>query len=567
MRCVKEQRVLIQRVVLFTEGTLQKCTVKEKTGGMMQQNNPKQRKKPTRREKITGGAQVVQRERNKIWSEQYGISKIQLTEKQKVLRNKIIENDLTFVVGSSGSGKTLTVLYTYIQEYLQDQSKQIVIVRTPVEAGLDKVGALPNSLQEKIEPHFNSSKILLCDLLSKGKVETDLDHRIHFKIPNYMLGSTLDNSLILIDECFDESHEFLSTSGWKNVKDINENDEILQFNENYTSEFVKPTRVIHKEYSGDIYKFNNDSLSFAVTENHRLVFEDTEKKLRVKLAKDTSDDAWFAFTSSFGNTETPECSVTDDEIKMSVIHTVLSTSIAEIRGVLQDSLRSKLWSSEPKLLCGTSEKNFNLDAVLKLSQRQLLVFLKECQYWSESTTKGEGFVYSSSNEHNADVVQIVGCMTGFTTYKSTEAVGAEKQRDKYKVLLRDTNIRVKAKGFNESKTSEKYNGDVHCVQVPSGMLLTRRNGKVHVSGNCQQLSPLILKLVLERTGINSKVCVLGDNSQLYVDAKGRNALRDAIPRFFKDDGTPKFNSVCYHEFDVQDVLRSELTKSIIKAYT
>ena len=94
-----------------------------------------------------------------MWSEQYGMSKIQLTDKQKVLRNKILENDLTFVVGSSGSGKSLAVLYTYVQEYLRDPSKQILVVRTPVEAGLDKIGALPNSLQEKVEPHFNSTKI------------------------------------------------------------------------------------------------------------------------------------------------------------------------------------------------------------------------------------------------------------------------------------------------------------------------------------------------------------------------------------------------------------------------
>ncbi len=241
-------------------------------------------KRKTRREKVQEGQATTPRPSNQKWSEQFGMNKINLTETQKVCRNKIIENDLTFIVGSSGSGKTMTVLYTYIQEYLKDPTKQLVIVRTPVEAGLDKVGALPNSLSEKVEPHFHSTKILLQELLSKGKVETDLDHRIHFKIPNYMLGSTFDNSLILIDEC-------------------------------------------------------------------------------------------------------------------------------------------------------------------------------------------------------------------------------------------------------------------------------------------QQLSPLILKLVLERTGINSRVCVLGDNSQLYVDAKGRNALRDAIPRFFHQDGTPKFSSVAYHEYTVEDVVRSELTKTIIKAYS
>ena len=66
--------------------------------------------------------------------------------------------------------------------------------------GIDKVGFLPNSLEEKVAIHFASSKKILEQMLNKGKVETDLGHRIHFKIPNFVLGETLDNSLIFIDE-------------------------------------------------------------------------------------------------------------------------------------------------------------------------------------------------------------------------------------------------------------------------------------------------------------------------------------------------------------------------------
>jgi phosphate starvation-inducible PhoH-like protein len=75
-----------------------------------------------------------------------------------------------------------------------------MIIRTPVQVGLDDVGFLPLSLESKLEPHFESTKNLLEQLLTKGKVETDLNHRIHFKIPNFMLGTTLDNTLLLIDE-------------------------------------------------------------------------------------------------------------------------------------------------------------------------------------------------------------------------------------------------------------------------------------------------------------------------------------------------------------------------------
>lgn len=239
--------------------------------------------KMSRREKAQQGMRSVQASKPQ-WTESYGINNFHLTQSQKQLAHKINANDLVFCVGPAGTGKTVATLHTFVKQYLSDNSKQIIFIRTPVEAGMDKVGALPDSLADKIEPHFASTRFLLEMLLSKGKVETDLEHRLHFKIPNYCLGATFDRSLIVIDEA-------------------------------------------------------------------------------------------------------------------------------------------------------------------------------------------------------------------------------------------------------------------------------------------QQLPPLILKLLLERTGVHSKVVVLGDNSQLYVDAKGRNALRDAISRFFDKDMKSKYPNIDYHEFEVEDVQRSDLVKSVIRAYS
>ncbi len=57
--------------------------------------------------------------------------------------------------------------------------------------------------------------------------------------------------------------------------------------------------------------------------------------------------------------------------------------------------------------------------------------------------------------------------------------------------------------------------------------------------------------------------------QLYTDAKEsklRNGLSDAIKRFFNEDGTPKFDDVGYYKFGVGSVMRSEIVKTVIKAY-
>ena len=241
-------------------------------------------RKTTRASKAKAGTHAIQHQKSSQWGESYGINKITLTDSQKVLAQKIHENTLTFVEGPAGSGKTMSILYTFIKEYMRDTSKQIIVIRTPVEAGMDKIGALPDDLKAKTEPHFQSTKLLLETLLTKGKVETDMDHRIHFKIPNYCIGSTFDNALVLVDEA-------------------------------------------------------------------------------------------------------------------------------------------------------------------------------------------------------------------------------------------------------------------------------------------QQLPPLILKLLLERTGINSKVVITGDSTQLYVDAKNRNGLRDCIPRFFTDTKQPKYDDIAYHKFEIEDIMRSDIVKSVVRAYT
>ena len=160
---------------------------------------PSQRR-VTRNKKEEVNEQKITRKANN-WNENYGYHNFHLTESQKELVNKINENTLTYVDSVAGTGKSSAVLWYFAREYIRDTSKKIIVIRTPMEAGgMDKVGFLPNSLEEKVAIHFASSKKILEQMLNKGKVETDLGHRIHFKIPNFVLGETLDNSLIFIDE-------------------------------------------------------------------------------------------------------------------------------------------------------------------------------------------------------------------------------------------------------------------------------------------------------------------------------------------------------------------------------
>lgn len=152
----------------------------------------------TRKDKTT--VPVVNRKAAN-WGGSNGIGDFKLTESQSELADKISNNTITFIDSVAGTGKSLGTLYCFVREYLRDNTKRIIVIRTPVEAGgLDKLGFLPDDLASKVEPHFASTRRLLEQLLNKGKVETDLDNRIFFKVPNFELGATWDNSLVFIDE-------------------------------------------------------------------------------------------------------------------------------------------------------------------------------------------------------------------------------------------------------------------------------------------------------------------------------------------------------------------------------
>ena len=165
-------------------------------------------KQPTRRGK--SGSSVPSAKAQKFIEEKE--SKLKLftpTQSQKILINTIRENTITFVDSPAGSGKSSTVLWHFCKEFVLDNTKEIMVIRTPVEFCDDKIGFLPNGLDQKLEPHFAPARSILEDFLGKGKVAADLDLRIHFKIPNYMLGATLTDKFVLIDEAQQLSPQIL----------------------------------------------------------------------------------------------------------------------------------------------------------------------------------------------------------------------------------------------------------------------------------------------------------------------------------------------------------------------
>jgi predicted ribonuclease YlaK len=120
-------------------------------------------------------------------------------------QNKIIEsiecNDLTIVDSPSGTGKSTTVLWKALKDYKDKLFDKIYLIKNPTEAGDDCIGYLPSSAEDKISVHMEAMKSIFYQFISKEKLENDIKSgNIILTIPNFLLGTTLDRSIIILEE-------------------------------------------------------------------------------------------------------------------------------------------------------------------------------------------------------------------------------------------------------------------------------------------------------------------------------------------------------------------------------
>ena len=112
----------------------------------------------------------------------------------------IINSDLTFGVGPSGTGKTFLAVACAVDDLIKEKIRKIVLVRPAVEAG-EKLGFLPGDLSSKIDPYLRPLYDALHDMLGAERVNRLVERDIIEIAPlAYMRGRTLREAFIIMDE-------------------------------------------------------------------------------------------------------------------------------------------------------------------------------------------------------------------------------------------------------------------------------------------------------------------------------------------------------------------------------
>lgn len=122
------------------------------------------------------------------------------TQGQKNYLEAIDQNTITFGIGPAGTGKTYLAVAKAVNALYAKQISRIILTRPAVEAG-ERLGFLPGTLSEKIDPYLRPLFDALQEMLEPEILTKLMESSVIEVAPlAYMRGRTLNDSFIILDE-------------------------------------------------------------------------------------------------------------------------------------------------------------------------------------------------------------------------------------------------------------------------------------------------------------------------------------------------------------------------------
>lgn len=137
---------------------------------------------------------------------------------QRLYVEAIESYDIVFGIGPAGTGKTYLAVALALTALQNHSVSRIVLARPAVEAG-ERLGFLPGTLQDKVDPYLQPLYDALYDLYEREKVDRLLEKNVIEIAPlAFMRGRTLNESFVILDEAQNTTPEqmkmFLTRIGY-----------------------------------------------------------------------------------------------------------------------------------------------------------------------------------------------------------------------------------------------------------------------------------------------------------------------------------------------------------------
>lgn len=316
------------------------------------------------------------------------------------------------------------------------------------------------------------------------------------------VGTTSGRFSSSAPNCFSLDTEVLTPMGWKKHSEIAVGDSVYQWN----NDKVELTEVINK-YRGiqKGLRFHNRHIDICASENHRQLFQDRKtKEIKIRTMDNFLKDAYILhggkleadgyvpydeWVMKFNVAVQADGSINKYCIDFCFTKKRKSDRLLEILKNLginfvdastKARYRYYVYGKELLVYLNT-DKTFNINCI-ELGKD----FIEELFYWDGSYTRRNN--YASKEEHNIDIVQAAAALTGeYRTYKRV-------YRNKMGSISYQLDITRRNNSLTSSNAKKSIgtftkidNLHVWAISVPSSFIICRRNGKVVVTGNCQNI--------------------------------------------------------------------------------
>jgi phosphate starvation-inducible PhoH-like protein len=143
------------------------------------------------------------------------------TVNQKRYVDSIRSNTITFGIGPAGTGKTYLAMAMATAALSRRNVNRIILTRPAVEAG-ERLGFLPGTMMEKVDPYLRPLFDALYDMLDAERVNSYIEKGVIEVAPlAFMRGRSLNDAFIILDEAQNTTPEqmkmFLTRLGFNST--------------------------------------------------------------------------------------------------------------------------------------------------------------------------------------------------------------------------------------------------------------------------------------------------------------------------------------------------------------
>ena len=287
--------------------------------------------------------------------------------------------------------------------------------------------------------------------------------------------------------CVDKDTEFFNGHEWKKISEYKDGDMVLQYAEDGKAKLVRPNAYI-KLPCDIMYLFGNNEINQMLSDDHIMIFDDHDKLLEMKTSdfvdsfnNGTFDTDRLKFRTTFYyDGEGFDC--TDDEIRL----------LCEMMYFGVHKLTPKYW--------------------YKYSHHQLQVF---CDNFLRLNNRNKYFY--TTNKYYADFIQFAFSSCGYK-------VVIDLYNNEYNLTITKETL-VGLNKNTEIKKVATVDGYKYCFNVPSEMLVLRRNGKIFITHNCGKTTSIqgLIQLMEDNDMSYTLLTPTGKASKVLSEATHRSA--------------------------------------------